>query len=149
MMAQKLLSLHMNKAKEQHEIKDIVDNLTSKLYYHGHPINRKEAQEQIGLRTVINADSELEPIMWDLYLEYENEIKADDPFDPLMDFVSQNQDLQVGHGNSIEIASKLAYIESTFRTDFVEIKHSVYGTKQANGTYQIVPNITSRDWKIE
>jgi hypothetical protein len=149
MMAQKLLSLHMNRAKEQHEIIDIVDNLTSKLYYHGHPINRKEAREQIGLRTVINADPELESLMWDLYLEYENETKADDPFDPLMDFVSQNKDLQVNQSNTIEIFSKLAYVESISRTDFVEIQHSVFGTKQANGSYQIVPNITSRGWKIE
>lgn len=149
MMAQKLLSLHMNKAKEQHEIKEIVDNLTSKLYYHGHPINRKEAREQIGLKTVINATPELEKLMWDLYLEYENEIKADDPFDPLMDFISQNQGLQPGQSNIIEIASRLAYVESVSRTDYVEIKHEVYGTKQANGSYQIVPNITSRGWRIE
>jgi hypothetical protein len=149
MMALKLLSLHMNKAKEQHEIKEIVDNLTSKLYYHGHPINRKEAREQIGLKTVINADEQLEHLMWNLYLEYENEIKTDDPFDPLMDFISQNQQLQPGQSNSIEIISKLAYIESTERTDYVEIKHGVFGTKQPNGTYQIVPNITSRGWRIE
>ena len=149
MMAQKLLSLHMNKAKEQHEIVDIVDNLTSKLYYHGHPINRKEAKEQIGLRTVIHADTELEPLMWNLYLEYENEIKADEPFDPLMDFVAQNRTLAVNQGNTIEISSKLAYIESTSRTDFVETTHSVYGTKQPNGSYQIVPNVISRGWRIE
>src|SRR5258708_20648280 len=48
MMAQKLLSLHMNKVKDQHSINDIVENLTSKLFYHGHPINRIEAKEEIG-----------------------------------------------------------------------------------------------------
>lgn len=149
MMAHKLLSLHMNKSKEQHEINEIVDNLTSKLYYHGHPINRKEAKDQIGLRTITNATPEIEKLMWDLYMEYENEIKADEPFDPLMEFISQNGTLAVGANNTIEIASKLAFVESTQRTDYAEIKHSIFGVKQNNGGYQIVPNVIERGWKFE
>jgi hypothetical protein len=149
MMAHKLLALHMNKSKEQHEINEIVDNLTSKLYYHGHPINRKEAKEQIGLKTISNATPEIEKLMWDLYMEYENEILADEPFDPLMMFVSQNSALTVGANNTIDISSKLAFVESTERTDYVEIKHSVYGVKQNNGGFQVVPNITGRGWKVE
>ena len=149
MMAHKLLSLHMNKSKEQHEINEIVDNLTSKLYYHGHPINRKEAKDQIGLRTITNATPEIEKLMWDLYMEYENEIKADEPFHPLMEFISQNGTLAVGANNTIEIASKLAFVESTQRTDYAEIKHSIFGVKQNNGGYQIVPNVIERGWKFE
>ncbi len=149
MMAKKLLSLHMNKSKDQHEINEIVDNLTSKLYYHGHPINRKEAREQLGLKTVINATQEIEILMWDLYMEYENEIKSDDPFDPLMEFISLNGNLAFGTSNTIDITSKLAFIESSERTDYVEIKHSIFGTKQNNGSYQIVPNIIGRGWKQE
>jgi hypothetical protein len=149
MMAHKLLSLHMNKTKEQHDISEIVDNLTSKLYYHGHPINRKEAKEQIGLKTIIHPNQKLEGLIWDLYMEYENEIKADEPFDPLMEFVSQNGTLAVNANNTIDIVSKLAFVESSERTDFAEIKHSIYGTKNNNGSYQIVPNVTSRGWKKE
>ena len=149
MMAHKLLALHMNKSKEQHEINEIVDNLTSKLYYHGHPINRKEAKEQIGLKTIVNAEPKIEDLMWELYMEYENEINADEPFDPLMEFISQNKTLALGANNTIDIASKLAFVESSERTDFAEIKHSIYGTKQDNGSYQIVPNITARGWKVE
>lgn len=149
MMAHKLLALHMNKSKEQHEINEIVDNLTSKLYYHGHPINRKEAKDQIGLRTITNATPEIEKLMWDLYIEYENEIKADEPFDPLMEFISQNGTLAVGANNTIDISSKLAFVESTQRTDYAEIKHSIFGVKQNNGGYQIVPNIIERGWKVE
>jgi len=149
MMAHKLLALHMNNAKEQHEINEIVDNLTSKLYYHGHPINRKEAKDQIGLSTIVNPEKKLEQLIWDLYLEYENEIKSDDPFDPLMEFISQNKDLEAGKNNTIEIASKLAFVESNQRTDYVEITHSIFGTKQNNGSYQIVPNTIYRGWKVE
>ena len=44
MMARKLLALHMDMSKEEHKINEIVDNLTSKLFFHGHPINRDEAK---------------------------------------------------------------------------------------------------------
>lgn len=149
MMAHKLLSLHMNNVKEQHEINEIVDNLTSKLYYHGHPINRKEAREQIGLKNVLNPKQKLEKLIWDLYLEYENEIKADEPFDPLMEFIAKNEALAPNQNGSIELSSKLAFVESTQRTDYVEIKHNIFGTKNKNGAYNIVPNIISRGWKTE
>ena len=45
LMAKKLLSLHMDPRKDEHRIREIVDNLTSKLFYHGHPINRTEARD--------------------------------------------------------------------------------------------------------
>lgn len=147
MMAHKLLALHMNKSKEGHEINEIVDNLTSKLYFHGHPINRVEAKEEIGLKKVINATSNLEELMWELYSEYENEIKADEPYNPLMEFISKNKELEPGKSNSIEILSKLAYIESSDRTDYTEIKHNIFGTKQNNGSVNIVPNLVSTGWK--
>lgn len=54
MMAKKLLALHMNMSKEEHKINEIVDNLTSKLFYHGHPINRQESRKQVGLHTVVD-----------------------------------------------------------------------------------------------
>lgn len=149
MMAHKLLSLHMNKTKELHEINEIVDNLTSKLYFHGHPINRKEAKEQIGLKTIINPSPEVERLMWELYLEYENEIKGDEPFNPLMTFISENSSLIANQSNTIEVVSKLAFIESSERTDFVEINHSIFGTKQNNGGYQIVTNVIAQGWKVE
>ncbi len=58
MMAKKLLSLHMDPIKDSHKIDEIVDNLTSKLYYHGHPINRQEASKQVGLPTVVSPSDE-------------------------------------------------------------------------------------------
>jgi hypothetical protein len=77
MMAEKLLTLHMKNSKDQHEINEIVEKLTSKLYYHGHPINRNEAREHIGIRTVENANPKVEQLMWNLFLEYEKEIKSE------------------------------------------------------------------------
>jgi Serine dehydrogenase proteinase len=148
MMAQKLLSLHMSKTKDQHQIEEIVDNLTSKLYYHGHPINRKEAIDQIGLKTVEHASPKIEELMWKLFLEYEKEVKSEEPFNPLLEFVGANPALEAGKTAHLTISSKLAFIESSQRTDYTEITHDIFGTKNANGTYQIVPNVISQGWKI-
>ena len=149
MMAQKLLSLHMNKGKDQHYINDIVENLTSKLYYHGHPINRKEAKDEVGLKNIEYPELALEEVMWNLYLEYESELKCEDPFDPLMEFVAAHPGLAIGASETHNITNKLAFIESNSRTDYASIDFNVFGTKQPNGTYQIITNIASRGWKIE
>ncbi len=149
MMAQKLLSLHMNKAQEQHEIDEIVNNLTSKLYYHGHPINRREAKDQIGLKNVVFADPKLENLMWDLYLEYEREIKAEEPFDPLMEFVAHNPQMIADTNATHNLDCKIAFIESATRTDYCIINYEIFGTKMKNGSYQIIPNIIARGWKTE
>lgn len=90
MMARKLLALHMDKRSEEHKIKEIVDNLTSKLYYHGHPINRHEAKEEIGLQCVQEPSSLVEKLMWDLYLDYEADAQMEQPFQTAIEFIAQN-----------------------------------------------------------
>src|SRR6266446_764376 len=90
MMARKLLSLHMDKRSEEHKIEEIVDSLTSKLFYHGHPINRAEAKDEVGLKTIEHPSTTLEKLMWSLYLDYEAEIKMEEPFDAASEFVSQS-----------------------------------------------------------
>jgi hypothetical protein len=89
MMAKKLLELHMDQTGDQHDIDQIVENLTSKLFYHGHPINRHEAKAAIGLTKVVDAPRTLERLMWNLYELYEQEMKLEEPFDVAMEFLSQ------------------------------------------------------------
>ena len=69
MMAKKLLSLHMDPADQAHRVETIVDNLTSKLFFHGHPINRDEARDQIGLTTLEDPTDAVKRAMWRLYME--------------------------------------------------------------------------------
>jgi hypothetical protein len=57
MMARKLLALHMDEKTEHSAITEIADNLTSKLYFHGHPINRAEA-ESLGLKVKVPSAEE-------------------------------------------------------------------------------------------
>jgi Serine dehydrogenase proteinase len=149
MMAQKLLSLHMNKAKDQHAINDIVENFTSKLYYHGHPINRIEAKEEIGLKTVEHADETTEKLMWELFLEYESELKSEIPFNPQMEIIAAYPSLAVKAEATINLDCKVSFIESTERTDYAQMKLNIWGQKQPNGTVIVVPNIIESGWRVE
>jgi hypothetical protein len=81
LMAKRLLRLHMDKS-EEHEIELLIDNLKSNLFYHGHPINRKEAKDDLNLK-VEEPTAEVEALMWELFLEYENDLKLKVPFNPL------------------------------------------------------------------
>jgi len=81
MVAKKLLKLHM-KESEEHEINEIVQNLKSKLFFHGHPINRKEGKEDLNLKIDLPTPR-IEELMWELYKEYEEEMQLNTPFNPI------------------------------------------------------------------
>ena len=50
----------MDAVRDSHKIDELVDKLTSKLYYHGHPINRTEARQDVGLSTIEIPSPEVE-----------------------------------------------------------------------------------------
>lgn len=79
MMARKLLKRHMPSETDDHEIEKIIDTLKSNLFYHGHPINRDEAKQDLKLK-VTKPSLELEGLMWKLYLEYEEALELTTPF---------------------------------------------------------------------
>ncbi len=81
MLAQKLLRKHMGRS-EEHQIETIIENLKSNLFYHGHPINRKEAKSDLNLK-VSEATGNLENVMWNLYLQYDEALQMSSPFFPL------------------------------------------------------------------
>jgi hypothetical protein len=73
MIAKKIMKTHMT--DDDHAIHDIVENLASRLYFHGHPINRKEARNELHLKVLESPQPELELAMWELYKSYEEEFK--------------------------------------------------------------------------
>jgi hypothetical protein len=81
MIARKLLELHTD-SKEHHLLETVIEALASKLYFHGHPINRVEAR-QLGLKVLENVSDELETAMWDLYVDFEDQLEFRVPYDPI------------------------------------------------------------------
>ena len=133
LMARKLLRNHME-AKQEHEIDTIIENLKSNLFFHGHPINRKEAKEDLNLK-VESAPRELEAAMWRLYSEYNSTLKLDEPFSALHELdvasirlqqASGTQPPSPGAGGAATPAQAVKvrldkmpgiYVESTLRAD--------------------------------
>lgn len=109
MMARNLLKLHMTDPKEEHLIEEIAETLTSKLFFHGHPINRKEAES---LKLKIERPSQDVLVrMWNLYEEYEKEMDIKNPFNP-------QEILNSSGRNTIDSLDVIgAFIESRERKD--------------------------------
>jgi hypothetical protein len=82
MVGKKILKTHMPEPEHEDTITEIIENLASKLFFHGHPINRREARDQLQLK-VFDPDATLEDLMWKLYVEYEREFDSLSTFNPI------------------------------------------------------------------
>lgn len=106
--ARKLLELHMDPIKDKDRIDKIVETLVEKLYFHGHHINRNEAKK-IGLEiifpeTIKNSKLVLSTLMWDLFLDYENDLQMTNPYVDVLP-VSGQVDLKIKCTESTKASS--------------------------------------------
>ena len=103
LLAPKLLGMHMDSSNvtEQTKIKLIVDTLTQKLYTHDYVISDEEAKE-IGLK-ISNPHDTLDKLMWDLYKQYEDDLKLLEPFNP---------SAILGNKHTTPFKEECAYLES-------------------------------------
>lgn len=81
LLAKRLLRSHVEQLKEV-EVEGIIKFLTEELYSHQYYIGRKEAREELGIKTVIYADKELSDLMTEIYEEYAREMKMRDSWNP-------------------------------------------------------------------
>lgn len=125
-LAKRLLKSHKSQMKEE-EIEKIVDYFTEKLYSHQYYIGRKEAKEDLGLKTVVNADENLSKAMTDLYEEYAKEMELG---------ILWNPENELGL-NAVQNKKdyKIAFIESSQLSNYFELSIE-YKKQQVNITQQ-------------
>jgi hypothetical protein len=87
MIAKKILKTHM-RTDDERIIDDIIENMASKLYFHGHPINRLEAKEDLKLKVNTELSPDIEKYIWRLYLDYESEFENKSIFNPAGDLAN-------------------------------------------------------------
>ena len=85
-LAERLLKSQKNQLKED-EIVKIVDYFTEKLYSHQYFIGRKEAKEDLGVESVVDAPTDLAKTMTELYEEYVKEMELGKIWNPEMETV--------------------------------------------------------------
>ena len=90
MIARKLLNTHMSGVSER-DIEEIVENLASKLFFHGHPINRGEAEKDLQLKIAKDVKPEIEEAMWRLFVDFEIEFRNRERFQPFVDLAATLQ----------------------------------------------------------
>lgn len=150
MMARKLLGLHMDPDDNAHRVTNIVENLTSKSFFHGHPINRTEAKDQVGLTTLETPTKAVEKAMWRLYLEYEKEMQMNAPFDIASEFLAEHPAQNVGDiAKTTKKTAKMAFIESSAKTDFVRMDYELVGQKLPNHATNVTLISTNKGWTTE
>lgn len=103
-LARRLLKSHKMPLKDT-EVDTIVDYFTEKLYSHQYFIGRKEAKEDLGLKTVVDADAALSKLMTDLWEEYNKELDFGKMWNPENELGLNTMQTTKNY--------KIAYIEST------------------------------------
>lgn len=111
-LARRLLKSHAAPMKDD-EVDRIVDFLTEKLYSHKYYIGRKEAREDLGIKTVINADSELAKLMTEIYEGYNEEMRMTEVWNPEVEMG--------GNGPVSRKAYKIAFVENDLDSEFFEL----------------------------
>ncbi len=111
-LAKRLLKSHKSPMKED-DINKVVDYFTEKLYSHQYFIGRKEAKEDLGVKTVSYAGEELSKAMTDLYEEYKKEMELE---------VLWNPENEIGQ-NAVQNRKdyKIAFIESAVTANRFEL----------------------------
>lgn len=125
-LAKRLLKSHKSPMNDD-EIEKIVEYFTEKLYSHQYFIGRKEAKEDLGLKTVVDADATLAKAMTELYEEYRKEMELGKVWNP------ENELGQNAVQNKKDY--KIAYIESVPLSNHFELSVE-YKKQQVNITQQ-------------
>lgn len=162
MIAGKILRTHMTDEASKHTIDEIVENLASKLYFHGHPINRKEARKELGLKVVESPPPALETAMWQLYEDFEAELENRKTFDPmgaLFGAYPEPQQVQLvpgqpsmpcilPPGTSTTFTINVAIVESARRSSrFVQKTRFVVASSGQNGEPMVRQETLAQAWE--
>lgn len=125
-LAKRLLKSHKAPMKDN-DIEKIVDYFTEKLYSHQYFIGRKEAKEDLGLKTVTDANDTLSKAMTGLYEEYKKELDFSKTWNP---------ENEIGI-NAMQNKKdyKIAYIESWQLSNYYDISVE-YKKQQVNMVQQ-------------
>lgn len=104
LLAKRLLKSHKDLIKDE-QIEKIVESFTEKLYSHMYFVGRKEAKEELGLKSVVDADADLSDLMSKLYSEYALEMELQNAV--------WNPENEIGvNANQNKKEYKVAFVES-------------------------------------
>jgi hypothetical protein len=136
-VAKSLLELRVKRLPDK-QVKEIVENLTSKLYSHRHMINRKEARDTVGFESVIEFANDTTKGLCDtLLVEMATTLRLNKDFNPAELLGSAAQ-------KSVElIRAQVFSIDKKY--DFISSYH-LQKVPDPSGAQQFSVNSTSNKW---
>ncbi len=136
-LAKSLLDLHKQHVSDK-QSKEIVENLTQKLYSHRHLINRKEAKNSVGFGDIIEfASIKTKKICDQLFNEAEKILEIKKDFDPMV-ILGKEQEKKIKLQRALIYSSNIKY---SFKSDYIIAK-----IPDPSGKQQIVINNTANKW---
>lgn len=149
-LAKRLLKSHQNPMSYE-EINKIVDYLTEKLYSHQYLIGRKEAKEDLGIKTVVYADKMLSDSMTQLFQEYEEQMEFGKIWNPQIEIganQSQNRkDYKIAVVESMGVSNYYQLSLEFKRTQIQKTQVTPTGPIQIPQE-QIVWRVVGQGWKL-
>lgn len=127
-LSEKMLNLHLS---DKNTCKNIAKALNSSYYHHGYAVGRKEAQD-IGL-AITTPDKDLEDLLWEVWQDFSNEMKANIVFDPIKElFENPESSAILTQIPSIEIPANTPpalaqniFIQLSQQSSKVELKQTI------------------------
>jgi Serine dehydrogenase proteinase len=158
MLGEKLLRQRAGDAMALSTIEEVVHKLTSTLFYHGHPINSREAREDIGLHFVEDASPDVATGMWALYEAYQADLVLDKRFNVHQEAIARNP-LPVPPAGpaprpipqaTVRLGPlRFVIIEGEVRADIFQAEFEVTIARDHSGNYQSGPPQTLTELWVE
>ena len=154
MLGERLLKSRQAKDLAPHEIGDLISSLTSQLFYHGHPISRREAREDVGLTFVHDPDPRIADLMWELFQHYSEEMQLGRTFQPIAEFEARGAMPSLpGATNPPSVGTlriepvNTVLVESEKFLDAYEMELELTAVKEWNGNVQASVAVIREGWR--
>lgn len=169
-MSEKLLKLHMN---DEQKAKNIAQKLSKNYFAHGHAVSKKEAKE-LGLN-ILDSNEQIEKLIWNIFSDIEKEMKMNEPFDPLSEYLTNQansglinpmqsiimpentppelaqqiflSNCSVVNGIDTNYELKFAVIESSLLSECYISRGKIFGKRLPDMNYQISTVNLSSKWE--
>ena len=89
-LGERLLAMHMKDDDSRSKLRSIVENMSRKFQSHAYPVSRTEALD-LGLPVNKKRDMRLEELMWETWLEIEEDLGERRPFDPIFELAKSSE----------------------------------------------------------
>lgn len=167
MLAERLMrSRRSGPELDEHSIAEVIEKLSSKLYFHGHPIHRTEARTELKLPFVWDAPDPVAEAMWALFEAYSEELTLERAFNPFEEATGGGLPVALPtppglmpNGQMVPSVPTVrqsaigpvvhALVESVARSDRFLVSYDAVITREWNGTANANVSIWKAGWEEE